>query len=159
MPNVRMRRFTGICALATVLLWLAIFPLYTFGPLGSLYDGAALAGEFFRIHNIVFTRIQWVDCLHHDRGLHGRSRVCHPGYRHLASIDWLACLCCVGAVPRVHPGDVRGASRPNPFLQRRWLGRRHYRQFSPVPLVPRGRHPADLEAPDICDRECRLTSA
>jgi len=57
MTNVRMRRFTGICALATILLWLAIFPLYTFGPLASPYDGAALAGEFFRIHNVVFTRI------------------------------------------------------------------------------------------------------
>jgi hypothetical protein len=57
MTNARMRRFTGICALATIALWLGIFPLYTVGPLGSLYDGAALAGEFFRIRNIVFTRI------------------------------------------------------------------------------------------------------
>lgn len=57
MTNARMRRFTGMFALATILLWLGIFPLYTFGPLGSLYDGAALAREFFTIHNVVFTRI------------------------------------------------------------------------------------------------------
>ena len=31
MTNARMRRFTGICTLATILLWLAIFPLYTRG--------------------------------------------------------------------------------------------------------------------------------
>lgn len=54
---MQMRRFTGTLALATIVLWIAIFPLYTFGPLGSLYDGAALAGEFFRIRNIIFTRI------------------------------------------------------------------------------------------------------
>jgi hypothetical protein len=71
MINARMRRFTGICALATIALWLAIFPLYTVGPLGSLYDGAP-----------------------------------------------------------------------------------------PTPLVPRGWHPADLEASDIClDPGCYLTSA
>ena len=57
MSNSRMRRFTGIFALATILLWLSIFPLYTFGPLGSIYDGAALAREFFRLRNVVFTRI------------------------------------------------------------------------------------------------------
>ena len=57
MSNARMRRFTGILALATILLWLSIFPLYTVGPLVPLYDGAALAREFFRIHNVVFTRI------------------------------------------------------------------------------------------------------
>jgi hypothetical protein len=45
MTNARMRRFTGICALATIVLSLGIFPLYTVGPLGSLYVGAAVAGR------------------------------------------------------------------------------------------------------------------
>ena len=57
MSDARMRRFTGIFALASILLWLGIFPLYTFGPSGSLYDGAALTRELFRIRNVVFTRI------------------------------------------------------------------------------------------------------
>ena len=53
-----MKRFTGLFALASVILWLAIFPLYMFGdPSVSLYDGAAVARDFSRIHNIVFTRI------------------------------------------------------------------------------------------------------
>lgn len=58
MSNARMRRITGSFAVASVVLWLAIFPLYTRGdPSVSLYDGAALAQDFFRIQNIVFTRI------------------------------------------------------------------------------------------------------
>lgn len=58
MTNLRMRRMTGAFALASVMLWLAIFPLYMVGdPSVSLYDGAAIAREFFRIHNVVFTRI------------------------------------------------------------------------------------------------------
>ncbi len=49
---------TGISALASIALWLAIFPLYTLGdPLVSLYDGAGIARDFSRIKNIVFTRI------------------------------------------------------------------------------------------------------
>lgn len=58
MANVRMRLVTGMFAVASVVLWLAIFPLYTVGdPPVSLSDGAALAHEFFRIRNVVFTRI------------------------------------------------------------------------------------------------------
>jgi hypothetical protein len=58
MANARMRRFTGIFALASVLLWLAIFPLYTLGePSISLYDGAGVARDLFRIHYVVFARI------------------------------------------------------------------------------------------------------
>jgi hypothetical protein len=52
-----MRRLTGAFALATIGLWVAIFPLYTFGPSGSLYDGASLVREFSKIHGVVFTRI------------------------------------------------------------------------------------------------------
>lgn len=57
MTNASMRRFTGISALATIVLWVSIFPLYTLGPLGSLYDGATLAGEFYRIRNVALTRV------------------------------------------------------------------------------------------------------
>lgn len=58
MKEARMRRLTGWFALASVALWLCIFPLYIVGdPSVSLYDGAAVAREFFRIQNFVFTRI------------------------------------------------------------------------------------------------------
>ena len=58
MTDPRMRRLTGTLALASVVLWLAIFPLYMVGdPSVSLYDGAAVAREFFRMQNVVFTRI------------------------------------------------------------------------------------------------------
>jgi hypothetical protein len=58
MSETRMRRLSGVCALVAVALWLGIFPLYMVGdPSVSLYDGAALTREFFRIRNVVFTRI------------------------------------------------------------------------------------------------------
>jgi hypothetical protein len=58
MKESRMRRLTGVFALASVALWLCIFPLYIIGdPSVSLYDGTAVAREFFRIQNFVFTRI------------------------------------------------------------------------------------------------------
>ena len=58
MSNTRMRLVTGTFALASVALWLPIFPLYMAGdPSVSLYDGAAIANDFFRIRNFVFTRI------------------------------------------------------------------------------------------------------
>jgi hypothetical protein len=58
MTDLSMRRMTGSFALVSVGLWLAIFPLYTFGdPSVSLYDGAAVARDFLRIRNVVLTRI------------------------------------------------------------------------------------------------------
>jgi hypothetical protein len=58
MTDLRMRRLTGTFALASVVLWLAIFPLYMVGdPSVSFYDGAAVARDYFRIQNVVFTRI------------------------------------------------------------------------------------------------------
>lgn len=58
MSGARMQRLTGLFALASVALWLAIFPLYTLGdPSVSYYDGIALAHEFFRLRNVVFTRV------------------------------------------------------------------------------------------------------
>ena len=52
-----MQRMTGAFALASVGIWLAIFPLYTMQPPASLYDGAATAQALFTIRNVVFTRI------------------------------------------------------------------------------------------------------
>jgi hypothetical protein len=58
MSNPRIRLVTGIFALASVGLWVPIFPLYMAGdPSVSLYDGAAIANDFFRIRNVIFTRI------------------------------------------------------------------------------------------------------
>ncbi len=48
---------TGAFALASVGIWLAIFPLYTLQPPASFYDGAATAQALFTIRNIVFTRV------------------------------------------------------------------------------------------------------
>jgi uncharacterized membrane protein len=58
MNQSSMRRLTGVFALASVVIWLCIFPVYMVGdPSVSLYDGAATAQELFRIRNVVFTRI------------------------------------------------------------------------------------------------------
>lgn len=58
MNNLKMKRLTGTFALTSVVLWLAIFPLYMAGdPLVSLYDGVSIVRDFFRIRHIVFTRI------------------------------------------------------------------------------------------------------
>jgi hypothetical protein len=51
------RRVTGICGLASVGIWLAIFPLYLQQPPASLYDGAATAAALASIRTLVFTRI------------------------------------------------------------------------------------------------------
>jgi hypothetical protein len=53
-----MRKMTGVSALVSVAIWLAIFPLYTLGdPTVSLFDGQAIARDLFRIQTIVLTRI------------------------------------------------------------------------------------------------------
>jgi hypothetical protein len=57
MNHAKMRRLTGAFALASVVLWLGIFPLYAMQHPVSVYDGAATAQELFRIQNVVFTRI------------------------------------------------------------------------------------------------------
>lgn len=58
MNDLKMKRLTGAFALISVVLWLAIFPLYIAGdPSVSLYDGFSIAQDFSRIKNIVFTRI------------------------------------------------------------------------------------------------------
>jgi hypothetical protein len=56
--DLQMRRLTGAFALSSVILWLPIFPMYMSGdPSVSLYDGVSIAEDFFRLRNIVFTRI------------------------------------------------------------------------------------------------------
>lgn len=58
MTDASLRRLTGGAAVASVAVWLAIFPLYTLGdPTVSLYDGASIAEDLFRLRHIVFTRI------------------------------------------------------------------------------------------------------
>ena len=57
MNHLKMRRMTGASGLASVCIWLAIFPLYTMQPPASLYDGGATAQALFTIRNVVFTRI------------------------------------------------------------------------------------------------------
>jgi hypothetical protein len=55
---------TGAFGLASVGIWLAIFPLYTMQPPASLYDGAATAQALFAIRNIVFSRVLLGLCLY-----------------------------------------------------------------------------------------------
>lgn len=58
MGDLKMKRMTGIFALASVVLWLAIFPLYMAGdPSVSLYDGDAIVRDFVRMQKIVLTRV------------------------------------------------------------------------------------------------------
>jgi hypothetical protein len=56
--EVKTYRWTGLFGLASVVLWLSQFPLYTMGnPPSTVYDGAAYGQYLFTIHNVVFTRI------------------------------------------------------------------------------------------------------
>jgi hypothetical protein len=56
--DVSMRRMTGWSAIVAVVLWLAIFPLYVQAdPSVSFYDGGAIARDFLRLRNVVFTRM------------------------------------------------------------------------------------------------------
>lgn len=59
MNDLKMRRLTGAFGLASVVLWLGIFPLYVVGadPSVSVYEGVATGEQLFRLHNVVFTRI------------------------------------------------------------------------------------------------------
>ena len=57
MNKARMERLTGAFALASVVIWLGIFPLYVVQKPLSVYDGVATGQELFRIQGVVFTRI------------------------------------------------------------------------------------------------------
>lgn len=58
MNYLKMQRLTGFFALASAIIWLLIFPLYMAGdPSVSFYDGATIAHDFFKIQNLIFTRI------------------------------------------------------------------------------------------------------
>ena len=57
MSNEKMRRLTGAFALATIAIWVCIFPLYAAQKPASVYDGAATAQELYRIQNVIFMRI------------------------------------------------------------------------------------------------------
>jgi hypothetical protein len=78
MNDLKMYRVTGWFGLATIVLWLSQFPLYMQGtPSISVYDGAGMAQDLFRIQNIVFTRILL------DMGLYVAMMVFAAGFSHL----------------------------------------------------------------------------
>jgi hypothetical protein len=78
MSDLKMSRMTGAFGLASVVLWLSQFPLYSMGSgLSSVYDGAAFGQYLFTIHNVVFTRILL------DLGAYVTSMVFAAGFRHL----------------------------------------------------------------------------
>lgn len=78
MDDRKIARVTGIFGLASVVLWLSQFPLYMAGDSSvSVYDGAALAHDFYRIRYVVLTRILL------DLGLYVTLMVFAAGFRHL----------------------------------------------------------------------------
>ena len=82
-----LRRVTGICGLASVGIWLTIFPLYVQQPPASLYDGAATAAALASIRTVVFTRILlgsalYVTLLVFAAGLRELIRQAH------AAVEW-----------------------------------------------------------------------
>lgn len=102
MDDLRMRRLTGVFALASVLVWLPIFPLYMAGdPSVSLYDGAAIVQDFSRIRNIVFTRILlglglYVTLMIFAVGLRELIRRANPDYEWLGTLAVMAMAVWVG---------------------------------------------------------------
>jgi hypothetical protein len=96
MSDLKMERLTGAFALASVVLWLAIFPLYMAGdPSVSLYDGAAVARDFFRIQDVVFTRILlglalYVTLMVFSAGLRDLIRRADPTYEWVGTLVVMA---------------------------------------------------------------------
>jgi hypothetical protein len=89
--HLRMRRMTGAFGLASVGIWVAIFPLYRMQPPASLYDGAATAQALFTIRNVVLTRILL------GLGLYVTLMVFAVGFRDLirradAEYEWVGTL-------------------------------------------------------------------
>jgi hypothetical protein len=89
-------RMTGAFGLATLVFWLAQFPLYMVGPAPSVYDGAAYA-EYRGIHMIAFTRILL------DQGVYVSMMIFAAGFRRLvhnerAEYEWLGTLLFGAAV-------------------------------------------------------------
>ncbi|MGI0491112.1 hypothetical protein ACN4EG_04805 [Alkalinema pantanalense CENA528] len=91
MNDPKMWRMTGAFGLASVCIWLAIFPLYVAQPSTLLYDGAATAEALFSIRNVVFTRILL------GLGLYVTLMVFAVGFRELirrtdAEYEWVGTL-------------------------------------------------------------------
>jgi hypothetical protein len=92
MNDLKMYRVTGWFGLAFVVLALGQFPLYMQGdPSVSVYDGAALSHEMFRIRNVVFTRILL------NMGLYVAAMVFAAGFGHLVrradpDYEWVGTL-------------------------------------------------------------------
>ncbi len=102
MKETALRRLTGVSALASVAIWLAIFPLYTLGdPAVSLYDGASIAQDLFRLRNVVFTRILlglavYVTLMVFAVGFRELVRRANPGYEWLGTLSFGAMVVWVG---------------------------------------------------------------
>jgi hypothetical protein len=92
MNDLKMYRMTRWFGQAFVVLALGQFPLYMQGdPSVSVYDGAALGQEMFRIRNVVFTRILL------NMGFYVAAMVFAAGVRHLIRLpdpayEWVGTL-------------------------------------------------------------------
>lgn len=92
MDDLKTYRVCGWFGLAFVVLALAQFPLYSQGDASvSIYNGAALASDFARIHTVVFLRILL------DLGLYVVSMVFAATFSHLIrrsrpEYGWVATL-------------------------------------------------------------------
>src|SRR5581483_10722764 len=96
------RRLTGWFGLAMVVFWLSQFPLYMQEDATvSVYDGAALARDVFRIHNIVFTRILldmgvYVTSMVFAAGFRDLIRHARPDYEWIGTLVFGACIVWLG---------------------------------------------------------------
>lgn len=102
MKDTALRRLTGISALSSVAIWLAIFPLYMLGdPTVSYYDGASIAQDLFRLRNIVFTRILlglalYITLMVFAAGVRELVRRASPSYEWLGTLSFGAMAVWVG---------------------------------------------------------------
>ena len=102
MTDTALRRLTGGAALASVVIWLAIFPLYTMGnPAVSLYNGASIAEDLFRLRHVVFTRILlglglYITLMVFAVGVRELVRRASPGDEWLGTLSFGAMVVWVG---------------------------------------------------------------
>ncbi len=77
MNDLKIFHCTGAFGVASVVLWLAQFPLYMMGSPPSVYDGTAFGQHLLSIKNTAFTRILL------DQGVYVTMMVFAAGFRHL----------------------------------------------------------------------------
>jgi hypothetical protein len=92
MNDLAIARWTGMFGVATVVCWLAQFPLYMIGEVAaSAYDGPAIIAHYQSISTVAFVRILL------DQGVYVCLMIFAAGFRHLLrqarqDYEWLGTL-------------------------------------------------------------------